>query len=82
MVAILFFMFLTIGSIWFLCKVPYKECSIKNALFLSSIFIVGFIEVHLQNTFLLKGNVLGKKFISIILVGMAIASVTPNVIVL
>ena len=72
-------MLITISGIWILSKVPYSEMTTKNAMFLVCVFIVGFIEVHLQNTFLIKSNVLGKRFVLLVLVGMAIASVAPNV---
>jgi hypothetical protein len=50
------------SGIWVLSKVSEKVFPWKNGIFLGLVFLVGFVEVHLQNSFLIKGNLLGKRY--------------------
>lgn len=75
-------MFVTVSALYIFSKIPYDEVAFKNYIFLGCVFVVGFLEVHLQNTFLIKSNVLGKRFVLLVLLGMAIASVLPNIFVI
>jgi hypothetical protein len=49
-------------GIWILSKTSEKKFPWKNGAFLALVFMVGFVEVHLQNSFLIKGNLLGKRY--------------------
>lgn len=82
LIIILLSIFATMSGIWILAQVSVEIFPSKNGIFLLLVFLVGFVEVHLQNSFLIKGNLLGKRYVILILIGMAVASVTPNVLIL
>lgn len=82
LVIIIFLLALAYLGIFLLSLFKNITYEFKRIPFLILIFLVGYLEIHLQNSFIIKGSFLGKFYILVIIVSMSVAAVSPNLLVL